>query len=451
MADFHDTQTPLAEGDTAPQREARPHLTLVPGAEEEFDALADLFLGDDAVLEAGPERSDAPREIGSGAAPSRRAPDESSRPAAVRPPIEALVLGHLPVSASTWIRQYAALRVRELGGPVALVRRQGADALVEVIGDAAAPPEPAESAADALRLAAERVRAWLVRVDEPSEPELVAAAPDSVALLTGADEAAVVATYRAVKGLLGGRGTVLDDEGPELRVAIMGMAEPRAREAFERIARATETFLTRPIGYAGCSPRIEPAPASVLWRGAMPLSAAELVASLRDGSPASAPAAAPGASPRAVAPIAPAALRAEREDAASVEAGAARDDHIHPADEEQPLSRHLHLEATRLRCPDAPRVELALDDEGDLHLLSNCGCESLASLSQARAWAERHLELLRLADSRLRGLAPQAEGTHVLVRSAPKGRPLLDMPLRVHLLAPVEVQGRRGWFCTPLN
>jgi hypothetical protein len=30
-------------------------------------------------------------------------------------------------------------------------------------------------------------------------------------------------------------------------------------------------------------------------------------------------------------------------------------------------------------------------------------------------------------------------------------RRVLEKTIRVHLLAPVDVEGRRGWFCTALN
>eukprot|EP01026_Neomeris_dumetosa_P074902 TRINITY_DN78449_c0_g1_i2.p3 TRINITY_DN78449_c0_g1~~TRINITY_DN78449_c0_g1_i2.p3 ORF type:complete len:133 (-),score=23.11 TRINITY_DN78449_c0_g1_i2:46-444(-) len=90
--------TPVAPNEAKLGEGQKPRLTLTHGAgskhaEEEFDALADLFLGDD---EGSTTLTQA----------TRRSPEEA-RPPAVNleaPPIEGLILGHLPVSASSWVK-----------------------------------------------------------------------------------------------------------------------------------------------------------------------------------------------------------------------------------------------------------------------------------------------------------------------------------------------------------
>ncbi|MFI4897541.1 MAG: hypothetical protein ACIARR_06925, partial [Phycisphaerales bacterium JB059] len=84
---------------------------------DEFDALADLFLGDEPL---GPRGVPEPRSTGTDPAPVR-APRTRTE-TAVKPRIEAIVLGHLPVRASIWVRQYAGSVADAVQAPVALLR-----------------------------------------------------------------------------------------------------------------------------------------------------------------------------------------------------------------------------------------------------------------------------------------------------------------------------------------
>ena len=89
-------------------------------SDDEVDALADLFLGP----------TPAPSRVAQGSHPTLRletAPisddeDDAEELAGESPLVEGLVLGHLPVLGGAWVRQYAATRARELGGPVGFIR-----------------------------------------------------------------------------------------------------------------------------------------------------------------------------------------------------------------------------------------------------------------------------------------------------------------------------------------
>jgi hypothetical protein len=118
------------------------------------------------------------------------------------------------------------------------------------------------------------------------------------------------------------------------------------------------------------------------------------------------------------------------------------------------LAGHLaNLRSVALRCPYAEGIEIAVDGAGAMHLLVRSGSDStddstLASLLVASSWAEAHASILGPAA----GVAPDRRPTlHLFTDRPKKSRRLLETNLRVHLLAPVQVGGQTGWYCTDLN
>ncbi len=94
---------------------------------------------------------------------------------------------------------------------------------------------------------------------------------------------------------------------------------------------------------------------------------------------------------------------------------------------------------------------VAVDADGSLHLLrENTDERGLASLTLVNSWARRHFRLLRLATPALSAQAVEPT-MHLFTARPQAARPMLDSPIRMHLLAPVTVEGRSGWFCTELN
>jgi hypothetical protein len=403
-----------------------------------YDALADLFLG----------------EPGGPAIPPRRVRHEpiaapAPQPAA-GPRIEGLILGHLPVMASAWVQQYARQLATDHGGPVALLRLRVGEATVEMIGSRLGEDTPACPSLDAAVAEAGRhAVVWLVRVDETAEPRLAELPVSGITLLTGANEAALVSSYRTLKNLVR---PADDPDGQDLRIVIMGATPDQAAEASVKLDRAAATFLGRPLKTSTCVARIGGKLSALLYRGACQASLDDIVSRLRSlGTPAPLPtpspqASAPFAKPEPVvsrlgharAPASPMASPPAPE-ASTTRDGA--------------LARHLAgLRPLEVTCPYAPGVELALDDKGILHLLAPMQTGT-APLLAAAAWARLHHGLLRMAlTGTPPGLSPDAQPVlHLFTDDAPGARALADADVRLHLLARVIVAGQSAWFCTPLN
>jgi len=107
------------------------------------------------------------------------------------------------------------------------------------------------------------------------------------------------------------------------------------------------------------------------------------------------------------------------------------------------------LKPMRPRCPGHERVELACDAAGRIHLLGRE--DTLREMDVVATWSRRHHELLTMA-------CPE----HQLTAGAPVVRHVFtDDPLRVadlhgadahlHLLTPVTIEGRQGWYAAELN
>lgn len=119
------------------------------------------------------------------------------------------------------------------------------------------------------------------------------------------------------------------------------------------------------------------------------------------------------------------------------------------------LSAHITgLRSVPLQCPYAPGVELALDAHGGLHLLTRSASSAsddaaIGTLMVASSWAESHSQLLVAS-----GLPVTLGGRptlHLFTDEPKRSRRLLETSIRVHLLAPIALGGRTGWFCTELN
>lgn len=406
--------------------EYRPPIRLVETDEEEFDALADLFLGDaESSQNSAPEAFPTPRPASA----------DSSSEARARTSVEALILGHLPVSASAWVKSYAIMRARDLGSPVALLRVHSGSAVIELI-DPASPSlhlDTLPSFDRAIQAAQSRTGHWILRVDDPIEPELCALPTlDAVTILSGADEAAVVATYRALKGL------ALDETSPTVQVAMMGSSEAESRLAWERIQRASAAFLPAPPILAGAMPQAASLPASLLYRGEAPASLSDTLARLVSGSVRGVRPVEPSADSTRLA-INPAPMNgADRGDRASEPVAQSR-----PAD--NPTSEMHRLGEV---CPDAQGVSFSLDGDGRLYLSSDYTPGATDQLLAARAWAERHATLLGRAYPQLN---PGPITLELVAAHAADVTHLLRTGIRLKLRTTASVDGRPVSVVIDLN
>ena len=296
--------------------------------QREYDALADLFLSEDAEPPAPtpivtattvpppvtPLHTHAPKppsNHGSNQASNQAANQAASNVPTVeatrtviepRTPattacterhqpsqgVDCLVVGHLPVMDNPWTLQFARMLAETTGHAVALLRLGSKAITLEVIfadNDQAVALKaggPTAHFHDALARARAVAPRLLIRVDETSELELLAssgqdgaATIDHVSLLCGGDEASIVTAYRTIKQLTGNPalGCAGDTDGSgrgrgaDIGVAIIGAEHEAATRAFGKLNRTTQTFLGRTVASLGCIRRMDSCVTSLLFRG----------------------------------------------------------------------------------------------------------------------------------------------------------------------------------------
>lgn len=478
--------------------EARPATWEDGSVAADYDALADLFLSDEslavgatevgafefaapaepaesAARPAGPARSEAAAEE---ASERRAAPAHGARTPAVRHFVEALLFGHMPPMAGAWAAQFAAKTAKDSGEPVAFVRLHAGHTTVQVFGAPAnTTPTESDDFAEAVRIAAGIANRIIVRVDETDEPSLVRwDALNAVTLLAGADQAAVVAAYRTIKQIAG----ALDDarSGVALRVSFTGVDDDKARGAFEKLERAAAAFLETPLTRLPGVSRMAPSIGLTLHRAETPLDAQQALGIVAGalGAPKSMRA---RASKHAATVVSAHAVAAQDDapDCAALDAPDDAGERAHAerikarerdrseggvtataraVDAQDSLAARLDaLTPTPFRCPHAPDVEVAVGEDGALHLLVDQRARgAVKSLLCARAWAAANMALLVAACRGERTPGARADrplALHVFVREAKRARALLDTDVRVHLLMRVRVDGREAWACADLN
>lgn len=258
--------------------------------EGEYDALAELFLGEGAPADptGGEQSVESAEDADRTAAEEPQAVAERPRIDSAAPEIEALVLGHLPVLAGAWALAYCGEKSEESGEVMGLLRLTAGRAAVDIFGaehiSCISSAGTCATVEEALGLSAGAVDRWVVRVDATDEPQ-IAAAPgvDAVTLLCGADEAATVAAYRTIKSL----GSMLDEgmgassERPRtLRAAVMGAEPEKAERAGRKLRQATQAFLDRPLQLTAPVQRIGGSRPAHLFDGQVELDALELLSLL---------------------------------------------------------------------------------------------------------------------------------------------------------------------------
>lgn len=476
-----------------PNTPHRPSIRLTGTEQSEHDALAELFLGDAPFAPApmdlrGPgvvaastppvaSRHTGEPERGrfEGTAVRAASHTPADEPEEGRPLVELVILGHLPVRASLWVRQYACLSARKRNETVALVRAAGGSVAIDVItGRDTAQIEAVDDVETGVTIARHAAARVVLRVDETAEPELLERTGlDEVTILTGADEAAVVASYRLIKTLAASLDDRLDPEcGPRLRVAVMGNPGPEIEAARLKIAKACKAFLDRPIEILDASGRIDATGTVTVCRSDAAGAAEHALGVLLGGIAADTTRPAVSAGLRLTDTTAeqtladePAVVVMPRQ--AAVEPAAAERTLLADRIVEtrimrlrEPLACLVEgLRPIEARCPSAPGVELACDDDGRLHAVATDdqgAGQAVAALLTASAWARANLALLIRAES---GVAmPSADPRddhatplHLLARRPSAARTVLDTEVIVYALASVIAGGEEIMVATPLN
>ena len=441
--------------------------------------------------------------------------------------VEAVMLGNVPGLAGPWLTQYAQLLAQNDGGQHAVAilhlshdtldlelvepHRRGRDDTQAPDERAPAPAlrvppggftdrDPVDLLDQLCRSGPHPVRTMLVHLD----PRLDAAAATFLhdltdwTLLSGTDDAAVVAAYRSVKSLLGASDADPPAGRPRLNLMVVGGDEADGRRAADKLRQAASSFLDTPLHLLGFQKQMIPARCRPLgtwdragqrWAGFT-----EFFARLRPASPA---AAAPAAARTAAAKASPATAHAHlralpplpqpvRVDPAPPGANP-RPAAAKPGPKTEPagpataavspapdLFTLLDTDprvtaaipggvALEARCPAAPDAQLALDAAGRLHLLlrhdSETGDpptpkEAIVELVAVRTWARQHRELLQLTE-RTRRFDPDADPVlHLFTDRADLSVELvarLGSLLKLHLLRDVAVGHEHTWLCVPLS
>lgn len=469
----------------------------------EYDALADLFLAGAGSLSTPTERArggtstpttretQSPASIPSPAAvpspPISRSVPRPASPSQRR--VEAIIVGHLPVLAAVWVGQYARRLAETLGLPVALLRLHAGQCSLEVTGDLssraqaelithAASNPPIERA---IEIASAHAAAWLLRTDEPEEIALAEhAGVTDITLLTGADDMALVATYRTLKALATGASGPSDpsegESGPNLRIAILGATPEKAAVAEAKLARTASAYLGRPVTILNAGQRIGSSPSVMLHRANAAVPTSHILECISRASPASS---APSGEPSP-----------SRAAESCSRIGPARFDPspalVEPKSPPTPPAPKTPRDLPSLfegmrplptRCPYAPGVQFGLDPKGRLHLFampdtdatirevkpaampestprseSLAPAQTLAQLVAASGWAFDHLDLLRLASPGYTITNDASDITLHLLTSEPKSvRRLLDSGVLVHAVLPATVGETTTWVVRDLN
>ena len=266
----------------------RPPISIDLGdSQHEADEITELFLGEGSAVPAsktGPRHRPISEPLSVWKIVGR--PEDLDEPAperttsaqnfdeipSVKNPattiVEAVVQGHLPVFAAAWVTQYARSRAEELRRAVVLLRLRQGHVSVECIMPPGAPGMSIPPTAT-LQMAIETARGmgakhWIIQTDEVREPELWGSTSlNRITILTGGDEAALVACYRAMKGIAQ---STDQHQNLDIHIAVMGVSPEKASHAIERVTRAGEKFLARHITGSSPASKIGAGTASVLFR-----------------------------------------------------------------------------------------------------------------------------------------------------------------------------------------
>lgn len=426
------------------QPSPHPSPTAPPNAEAvsaEFDALADLFLADapPVAMRFAPDAPEASRtETVTDVARLAAAATAST------PEIEALILGHLPVFGSAWVTQYAKSVAEREQRPVALLRVQAGETWLDLVlprGVASAVRSRIGTGTDgsldaALAHAASQTPHWLLRVDDTAEADLASLSGLArVTLLTGADDPAVVASYRTIKNLAGASG---EDRTP-VRVAVMGADDASASAAEAKITKTTALFLSTPLDFA---PRVEKVGAcstASLHRSKVVHTPADILAMIHAAT-TTRPAPTDSTPRPSLSPTVVVMPQAHMPVAVSTAPSApAQPDSTAMLDTCMSL---LGLRPLVFACPVAPGVRLAAGGDGSLHLVTlGDSPNAERGLLGAASWADQHAALLEAAHvGTLTNLKDRGPTLHAMVQAAKPARPLIDTGVQVHLAVTVNGQ-----------
>ena len=375
---------------------------------------------------------------------------------AQRTSVELLIPAHLPVQGGLWLVPYAG---REAGaGNAILVRMHEETIDLAAIGNSDLQIQSCNSLDDFMQQLEQPVQHWIVQPPEDADPTmLLHCDADSITLLSGADQAAVVGAYRLLKGFVTAASN--KDAMPSIRIVIVGAEERAAADAANRIMQTAKHQLGVQIDIGQPLPAMGSQP-KVLSQGSLPrlCNIVDLLTRIRASAKANS----------GVAETLDTAERFENKDISSVPADELPaeellEDKIESAsaeydkksiDETSDLEDLLvsyvdDLLSISLRCPGHDEIELAIDTNGCIHILAHVN--DLRKTSIVSAWVINHRSLIQMACGGLSLNQSLPPIQHLFTDDAVSVSDLQGTNIKLHLLTEVEIEGKRGPFSTPLN
>ncbi|MBM43909.1 MAG: hypothetical protein CMJ36_02705 [Phycisphaerae bacterium] len=375
------------------------------------------------------------------------------------PRIECLIPGHLPVRAHAWFLPCARSLVGK-GVPGVLARIDGEQVQLTSFGKE-------REALDACQTLPELARCcgqWLLLPESPFEPASATGLDaDRITILTGADQAALVAAYQVIKSIVAG--AMIDPEKLDLGLFIAGSPERTAQETAGRLSETALEQLGCSIAYRGSIQRIE-LDEQCSTGIKLPLAEGgidEFVSEVRSALASSKHSATEvPEDPRPLPlppekswtpPVEPGEAEftpAKLMPAPSVIKPIADEDMSVPASSDHGfLASHVEgLALLPIRCPAADEVELAVDESGRVHCLSQV--EELRSLLVVEAWVMSHGTLLEAACPE-QVISDATPVLHGFTSTPMEVADLHSAKLQLHLLVEVEAGNAGTWFSTRLS
>jgi|GEM_PF-1653720 hypothetical protein len=363
-----------------------------------------------------------------------------------KPSIELLLPAHLPVQGGLWLVPYAG---REAADGMAILIRMHEDTVdVAAIGKGTVDFARCTSMEDVLERVASQQVHWIVQPPIDADPtSLLHCDADSVTLLSGDDQAAVVGAYRLLKGLI----TTSSDLGalPAMRLVVVGAEERAANEAASRIIQTAHHQLGVTIEVGTPLPAMGSSCAVISQISfARSSNVVDLLGRIRSGCvveeelPITHRFEGAAEEPVIQAVVEPPVLEPTVQEHAEIAMQESKDEASY-------ASYVDGLLAISPRCPEHKHIELTIDSQGCLHVLANA--EDIRDVSIVSAWAVRHRDLLVMACGGLQIDVHADPKQHLFTDNAVSVADLYGTGVRLHLLTEVTIDGHCGMFCTPLN
>jgi hypothetical protein len=374
----------------------------------------------------------------------------------IRATIELLLPAHLPVQGGLWLVPYAGRTCNQ--GVCILVRMHEDSVDVAAIGAGNFDITSCKTIEEVIETVGVPISNWVVQPPVDADPtSLLHCDADCVTLLSGADQAAVVGAYRLLKGLIAA--TDNPDTMPPIRVVIVGAEEKTSNDAASRIVQTAHHQLGvslevgQPLPAMGSSSNVISQVSfsrisnvvDFVGRLRTEVQKVEVEVEVEEALPLTSRFDTSADEPAEQVKVAPE-IKEALEQAPPVEMEPVSEEAETNADD---FASHIDgLLSITPRCPEHEHVELALDTNGQLHVLVHA--EDFRDAAIVAGWSRKHHSLLSMACG---GLTIDASSPvqHLFTDNAVAVADLHGSGVKLHLLTTVEVAGNTGLFSTPLN